>query len=110
MYRNPPSNYAWSGFWTDGTPLNFINWLWKQPDNGVKNEVCVNIFSSWYTDCGMGGTYASRRGTWSDVPPTGTCASAVVCELQCTTAQFPIDDCKLMFVFLKFSFSMPLLY
>uniref|UniRef100_A0A914DS52 Uncharacterized protein n=1 Tax=Acrobeloides nanus TaxID=290746 RepID=A0A914DS52_9BILA len=58
-------------------------------------EVCVNIFSSWTTGCGnAGGNYAARRGTWNDNNPDGVSCNvyAAVCELQCTTAQFPIDD------------------
>ena len=97
MYRNPPSNNPWAGVWTDGTALNYLNYIYSQPDNFQMYEVCVNIFVSWTTNCGMSGTYAARRGTWSDIVSNSVCDYyAVVCKLQCTTAQFPIDGCKLM--------------
>jgi hypothetical protein len=99
FYRNPPSTNPWAGVWTDGTPLNYINWRYGEPNNYLGVEACVNVFSSWTTDCpGLGSTYAARRGTWNDINPNGDICSiyAVVCELQCTTAQFPIDGCKLM--------------
>ena len=94
MYRNPPGTNPWAGVWTDGTAFNYLNYIGGQPDNYAGQEVCVNIFSSWTSTCGTG-NYAVKRGRWSDIDPN-VCAYAVVCELQCTTAQFPIDDCKLM--------------
>uniref|UniRef100_A0A914CVJ3 C-type lectin domain-containing protein n=1 Tax=Acrobeloides nanus TaxID=290746 RepID=A0A914CVJ3_9BILA len=95
FYRNPPSSNPWGGVWTDGTALNFVYWRGAQPDNYLGVEVCVNIFSSWSTDCsGLGGSYYSRRGLWNDVNPNGGICGvyAAVCEFKCTTAQFPIDD------------------
>uniref|UniRef100_A0A914DT89 C-type lectin domain-containing protein n=1 Tax=Acrobeloides nanus TaxID=290746 RepID=A0A914DT89_9BILA len=98
FYRNPPSSNPWGGVWTDGTALNFVYWRSApvaQPDNYLGVEVCVNIFSSWSTDCsGLGGSYYSRRGLWNDVNPNGGICGvyAAVCEFKCTTAQFPIDD------------------
>jgi hypothetical protein len=98
LYRNPPSTNPWAGVWTDGTSLNYLNWAGGDPNNYGGYEICVLIYSSSTTGCIDAETYASRRGKWVDLNPTGyVCGTAaVVCELQCTTAQFPIDDCKLM--------------
>uniref|UniRef100_A0A914END6 Apple domain-containing protein n=1 Tax=Acrobeloides nanus TaxID=290746 RepID=A0A914END6_9BILA len=83
------------GVWTDGTAVNFFNWAVIGPNNAYGVEVCVNIYSSTTTDCsGVSGGYSARRGFWNDIDPNGSFCDvyAAVCEIQCTAAQFPIDD------------------
>ena len=62
-----PRNDQW--IWIDGSPLEYSNWAYNQPDFDDKREFCGTM------------SYGSAEGLWDDVPCYSQDIPNYVCQL-----------------------------
>ena len=56
--------------WSDGSPFEFTNWLWGEPNNWIGNELdedCMHMdnFARWESD--NEGKLREKNGKWNDL-------------------------------------------